>query len=215
MVEADAAAACRSSLGTGSNSTSEAIELTRVAAGGRGRRHPAGVPVLQQAHAGRPLQPLRGHRRGRRPAHDHLQHPRAGPAATSSRTTIIRLWEEVPQVVGLKDCSGDLHQTMEIYRATDPETFKIYSGEDIMTFAILCHGGAGAIAAVAHVVGPETRAMCDAVWAGDLAGGPRAPLPHDAAGRRPVRRAQPHPGQAGGGVAGTAGRPAAAAARAR
>ena len=83
--------------------------------------------------------------------------------------TIARLWADVPNVVGLKDCSNDLHQTMTIYRSTDPETFKIYCGEDIMTFSLLCHGGSGAIAAVAHVVGREVRAMCEAVWAGRLA----------------------------------------------
>jgi len=82
--------------------------------------------------------------------------------------TLIRLWEKVPNVVGLKDCSCDLHQMMEVYRHTDPETFKIYSGEDIMTLSILCHGGAGAIAAVAHVVGREVKAMCEAVWSSDL-----------------------------------------------
>jgi 4-hydroxy-tetrahydrodipicolinate synthase len=80
--------------------------------------------------------------------------------------TIIRLWREVPEVVGLKDASGDLHQAMEIYRGTDPATFKIYSGEDIMTFGLLCHGAAGAIAAVAHVVSREVKAMCEAVWEG-------------------------------------------------
>ena len=127
--------------------------------------------------------------------------------------TIIRLWEEIPSVVGLKDCSCDLHQTMEIYRGTDPETFKIYSGEDIMTLSLLCHGAAGAIAAVAHVVGPEVKAMCEAVWAGRLGGGPRYPLPHHGRRRRPVRRAEPHPGQAGRGVARAAGGPAAPSAR--
>jgi 4-hydroxy-tetrahydrodipicolinate synthase len=82
--------------------------------------------------------------------------------------TIIRLWEEIPNVIGLKDCSCDIHQTMEIYRGTDPETFKIYSGEDVMTFSLLCHGAAGAIAAVAHVVGREVKQMCEAVWAGRI-----------------------------------------------
>jgi 4-hydroxy-tetrahydrodipicolinate synthase len=82
--------------------------------------------------------------------------------------TIARLWSEIPQVVGLKDASGDLHQAMVIYRSTDPATFHIYSGEDNMTLSLLCHGAAGAIAAVAHVVGREVRAMCDAVWAGRL-----------------------------------------------
>jgi 4-hydroxy-tetrahydrodipicolinate synthase len=82
--------------------------------------------------------------------------------------TIARLWREIPQVIGLKDASADLHQAMDIYRSTDPATFYIYSGEDIMTFSLLCHGAAGAIAAVAHVVGREVRAMCDAVWEGRL-----------------------------------------------
>jgi 4-hydroxy-tetrahydrodipicolinate synthase len=82
--------------------------------------------------------------------------------------TIARLWAEVPNVVGLKDCSNDLHQTMVVYRSTDPETFKIYCGEDIMTFSLLCHGGAGAIAAVAHVIGREVKAMCEGVWEGRL-----------------------------------------------
>ncbi len=82
--------------------------------------------------------------------------------------TIIRMWAELNTVVGLKDCSCDIHQTMEIYRGTDPETFKIYSGEDIMTLSLLAHGAAGAIAAVAHVVGREVKQMCEAVWAGRL-----------------------------------------------
>lgn len=83
--------------------------------------------------------------------------------------TIIKMWREIPNVVGLKDCSNDLHQAMMIYRGTDPDSFKIYSGEDIMTFSLVCHGGAGAIAAVAHVVGREVKAMCQAVWDGRIA----------------------------------------------
>jgi 4-hydroxy-tetrahydrodipicolinate synthase len=57
---------------------------------------------------------------------------------------------------------------MVTYHSTDPATFKIYSGEDIMTLSLLCHGAAGAIAAVAHVVGREVKTMCEAVWAGRL-----------------------------------------------
>lgn len=83
-------------------------------------------------------------------------------------STVVRLWEEVPQVVGLKDASGDLVQAMTILRATDRETFQVYSGEDIMTYPLLCLGASGAIAAVAHVIGRELKEMCAAVWAGDL-----------------------------------------------
>ena len=152
----------------GSNSTREAVHLTSLAA-------EAGADATLQ------VGPYYN-----KPSQEGLYNHFAAVAAASSlpiiiynipgRTsrniepeTIVRLWETIPSVVGLKDCSNDLHQTMTIYRYTDPETFKIYCGEDMMTFALLCHGGAGAIAAVAHVVGREVKAMCEAVWAGRIA----------------------------------------------
>ena len=153
---------------TGSNSTREAIELTQLA-----RELGADATLQVGPYYNKPTQ---------QGLFDHFQAvaQAAGlpmviyniPGRTSRNIepqTIARLWREVPEVIGLKDSSGDLHQAMEIYRGTDPATFKIYSGEDIMTFGLLCHGGAGAIAAVAHVVGREVKAMCEAVWQGRIA----------------------------------------------
>ena len=40
-------------------------------------------------------------------------------------------------------------------------------GEDALTFASLCHGGDGAIAAVAHVIGTELHEMMQACGRGD------------------------------------------------
>ena len=51
--------------GTGSNSTAEAIRMTKAAKKAGADRHAASRAVLQQADAGRLLPPLRGHRRGR------------------------------------------------------------------------------------------------------------------------------------------------------
>jgi 4-hydroxy-tetrahydrodipicolinate synthase len=153
---------------TGSNSTREAIDLTQTA-----RELGADATLQVGPYYNKPTQ---------QGLFQHFQTiaQAAGlpmviyniPGRTSRNIepqTIIRLWREVPQVVGLKDSSGDLHQAMEIYRGTDPATFKIYSGEDIMTFSLVCHGAAGAIAAVAHVVGKEVKAMCKAVWEGRVA----------------------------------------------
>ena len=128
--------------------------------------------------------------------------------------TIARLWREIPAVVGLKDCSNDLHQTMSIYRSTDPETFKIYCGEDIMTFALLCHGGAGRH----RGGGARRRSRGQGHVRGGLERAPRGsashPLSHHGRGRRPLRRAEPDAGQAGYGMAGSACRSASASARA-
>ena len=148
---------------TGSNSTKEAVNLTRLAA-------EAGADASLQVgpYYNKPTQEgLFNHFAAIAQASDLPMIIYNIPGRTSRNiepSTIARLWRDVPAVVGLKDCSNDLHQTMLIYRSTDPETFKIYCGEDIMTFSLLCHGGSGAIAAVAHVIGREVKAMCNAVW---------------------------------------------------
>jgi 4-hydroxy-tetrahydrodipicolinate synthase len=152
---------------TGSNSTQEAVELTRLA-------QDAGADATLQVgpYYNKPTQ---------QGLFNHFAEVANAtklpliiyniPGRTSRNIepeTIIRLWDELPTVVGLKDCCNDLHQTMMIYRGTHPDTFKIYSGEDVMTLSLLCHGAAGAIAAVGHVVAPEVKAMCEAVWAGRI-----------------------------------------------
>jgi 4-hydroxy-tetrahydrodipicolinate synthase len=153
--------------GTGSNSTTEAIDLTRAAA-------EAGVNASLQVcpYYNKPTQEgLYNHFKAVADAVDlpMILYNIPGRASRNIEPdTIIRLWNDVPQVVGLKDASGDLHQAMLVLRATERETFQVYSGEDIMTFSLLCHGAAGAIAAVAHVVGREVAALCQAVWSGDL-----------------------------------------------
>ncbi len=153
---------------TGSNSTREAIELTQSA-----RELGADATLQVGPYYNKPTQQgLFNHFQAISQATGLPMVIYNIPGRTSRNIepqTIIRLWREVPQVVGLKDSSGDLHQAMEIYRGTDPATFSIYSGEDIMTFSLLCHGAAGAIAAVAHVVGREVKAMCEAVWQGRIA----------------------------------------------
>jgi 4-hydroxy-tetrahydrodipicolinate synthase len=154
--------------GTGSNSTLEAMELTRAA-------RDVGVDATLQVcpYYNKPTQQgIFHHFQAIAEAVDLPMILYNIPGRTSRNIdpeTIIRLWREVPQVIGLKDASNDLHQAMVVLRETDPKTFQVYSGEDVMTFSLLCLGAVGAIAAVAHVVGREVRAMCDAVWAGDLA----------------------------------------------
>lgn len=152
---------------TGSNSTAEAVELTVLA-------EDAGADAVLQVgpYYNKPTQDG---------LFDHFAQVSSAtrlpvliyniPGRTGRNIdpkTIVKLWEHVPNVVGLKDCSNDLTQTMDIYRGTDPQTFKIYSGEDLMTFSLVCHGAAGAIAAVAHVVAPEVKAMCQEIWDGRI-----------------------------------------------
>jgi len=153
--------------GTGSNSTSEAITLTKAA-----KEVGADASLQVCPYYNKPTQ--EGIFRHFKSVSEEADLPIILyniPGRTSRNIepeTTVRLWKEVPQIIGLKEASGDQAKTMEVLRNTDSDTFAVYSGEDIMTFNLLCLGGAGAIAAVAHVMGKEVKEMCEAVWHGDL-----------------------------------------------
>jgi 4-hydroxy-tetrahydrodipicolinate synthase len=100
-----------------------------------------------------------------RPTQEGLfQHYRAVAEATSlpiilynvpSRTsvnilpdTITRL-AEIPNLVGVKEASGDLGQIAEIATRTGPG-FKIFSGDDLLTLPIIAVGGVGLISVASN-----------------------------------------------------------------
>jgi len=85
--------------------------------------------------------------------------------------TVVEL-SRIPNIVGIKDASGDINQTMSILARTS-EDFCVLSGEDHLLFSICCLGGHGGIMASAHVLPGEFLALCNAVGEGDLDGARR------------------------------------------
>jgi len=81
--------------------------------------------------------------------------------------TIIQL-AEIDNIVGLKDACADLTQTMEIIAGTKRKgkTFYVLSGEDALTYSMMALGGDGAISAVANVIGKEYTQLCRLMKAG-------------------------------------------------
>jgi 4-hydroxy-tetrahydrodipicolinate synthase len=77
----------------------------------------------------------------------------------------IRALAKLPNVVGLKDCAGDLVQSSELL-LEPPPGFAILTGEDAAFYPMLALGAAGGILASAHWA---TRAFV-AVWRA-MAGG--------------------------------------------
>ena len=78
------------------------------------------------------------------------------PARTGvhiSPAVAARLAADLPNVVGIKDSSGDLTTTSEFIRLA-PQGFAVLAGRDTLIYATLAMGGAGAIAATANIV-PE------------------------------------------------------------
>ncbi len=81
--------------------------------------------------------------------------------------TMLRL-SEIENIVGVKEASGDILQVSAVIEGAREagRDFYVYSGEDAVTFLVLCLGGQGCIAAVGHVLGKEFGRMCRLVWEG-------------------------------------------------
>jgi 4-hydroxy-tetrahydrodipicolinate synthase len=66
-----------------------------------------------------------------------------------SNDTLLRL-AEIPNIVGVKDSSGDLGQSVDLLRRRRPG-FAVMTGEDAMFYTLLAQGGDGGILAAAHL----------------------------------------------------------------
>ena len=78
--------------------------------------------------------------------------------------TIANL-SRIPNIVGVKDASGDICQTMDIIAQTQDD-FTVLSGEDYLMFLLSCLGGKGGIMASAHVVPGKFLSMYEMVKEG-------------------------------------------------
>ncbi len=79
--------------------------------------------------------------------------------------TLLRL-ADVENIVGVKDATGDLVGAAELHAAA-PD-FEIISGEDALTFPLVCQGATGVISVTSHVAGERMRQMIDLVATGDV-----------------------------------------------
>ena len=101
-------------------------------------------------------------------------------------STIAEL-SRIPNIVGIKDASGDINQAMSIIART--KNFCVLSGEDHLLFSTCCLGGHGGIMASAHVLPSEFLALLRGDQAGGLERGPQVALPPPAPGEGHVQGA--------------------------
>jgi 4-hydroxy-tetrahydrodipicolinate synthase len=75
---------------------------------------------------------------------------------------------EVPNIVGVKDSTGDFTNTLEYIRLTrDAENFSVMLGKDTLIFAGLCSGASGAIASCANIAPRLVSSIYDLFMAGN------------------------------------------------
>lgn len=152
--------------GTGGNSTREAIELT-VGARERG----ADLTLQVVPYYNKPSQDgLYRHFRavaeqGELPV--ILYNVPGRTVADLSNDTIMRL-SEIPNIVGLKDATGDIPRGSELM-ARLPADFGVYSGNDDSALALMSMGSHGVISVTANVAPGQMAAMCKAALEGNWA----------------------------------------------
>ena len=83
--------------------------------------------------------------------------------------TVIRLANDVPNIRGIKEASGNYDQVSEIIRRA-PEGFTVLSGDDDMTLAFMATGAHGVISVASNIAPKEVTQMVEAMQRGDLAG---------------------------------------------
>jgi 4-hydroxy-tetrahydrodipicolinate synthase len=154
--------------GTGANSTSEAIELTRFA-----REVGADACLSVAPYYNKPTQEgLYQHFRAIAEAVDLPMVLYNVPGRTASdigAATVLRL-AEVPGIVGLKDATSDLVRHVEMLRRMPAgKPFSLLSGNDDTALAYMLLGGHGVISVTANVAPREMALMCKAALGGNLA----------------------------------------------
>ena len=74
---------------------------------------------------------------------------------------------DLPNIVGIKDSSGDMTNLGELIRRTAGKEFSVLVGRDTMIYANLCYGGTGAIASTGNIAPKIVSGIYDAFVAGD------------------------------------------------
>jgi 4-hydroxy-tetrahydrodipicolinate synthase len=153
-------------VGTGSNSTHEAIEATRKAAR-------LGIDATLQVvpYYNKPPQSgLYQHFKAIANAVPDLPvmlYNIPGRTGQNLLPETIAQLAELPNIVSVKEASGNLDQVSQI-RSLVPSDFSIYSGDDSLTLPMLAVGAQGVVSVASHLVGPQLQQMSQSFFQGDV-----------------------------------------------
>jgi 4-hydroxy-tetrahydrodipicolinate synthase len=151
--------------GTGSNSTAEAVRLTRAAeeAGAAGA-------LLISPYYNKPTQDgIYAHYAAVAEATKLPLIVYNIPGRTASNLlpdTLARL-SRIKNIVGVKEASGSMQQIIDVIALAEPG-FAVWAGDDIMTLPIMAAGGVGAISVTSNVAPRRCAELTSLLLAGDL-----------------------------------------------
>lgn len=151
--------------GTGSNSTDEALEQTTLA-------KEAGVDgcLLVTPYYNRPTQEglyLHHEYIAQRVSIPQLLYNVPARTAVDLKPETIARLSVLPNIIGVKEATGDLDRIKEIQGLVRDE-FLLISGDDETAVEFMALGGCGDISVTANVAPAKMAKMCELVLAGDV-----------------------------------------------
>src|SRR3954467_591256 len=154
--------------GTGAETTREAVRLTKMAE----RDFASGVSVITPYFVAPSQQEIADHYR-RIAENTSLpvilyNNPGTCGGVKIDVDTVARL-AEVPNILGIKDSSGDLQNTNELIRAV-PERFSVMMGRDTLIFPALLFGARGAVPATGNIAPALLVKIYETFRKGDIEG---------------------------------------------
>jgi 4-hydroxy-tetrahydrodipicolinate synthase len=82
--------------------------------------------------------------------------------------TVIRLFDDLPNIYGIKEATGSLERTVELL-SRRPE-LKVFSGDDAIDYPILANGGAGITSVTSNLMPDLKSELVNKALSGDFAG---------------------------------------------
>lgn len=151
--------------GTGSNSTTEAIRLTKSA-----RNAGADGALMVAPYYNKPTQ--EGFFLHFRAVAEHVDLPivlyniPGRTARNMEPETICRIADTCPSVVAIKESTGSMDQASQILSASE---LTVLSGDDSLTLPLLALGASGVVSVAGNIVPADVKAMLTAFRSGDIA----------------------------------------------
>lgn len=152
--------------GTGSNSTGEAIRLTKHA-----KEAGTDAVLLVNPYYNKPTQKgLYLHFKAIADAVDIpivIYNIKGRTAVNVETTTLVKLMNDCKNIIAVKEASGDLNQIKEVIEKRK-EGFSVLSGDDNITLDLIESGGDGVISVAANIVPGKMAEMVHAALDGNL-----------------------------------------------
>ena len=148
--------------GTGSNDTHHSVKLSERAMKAGADALLAVVPYYNKP----PQEGMYQHFKAISEVGPTIMYNIQGRTAVNMTAATTLRCAELPGILGVKEASGDLDQ-IGLVCAGKPDRFKVWSGDDSWTLAVLGTGGYGVICVVSHIAGRSIKKLIDAYTNGD------------------------------------------------